>query len=653
MSGHRPARTWLIAASMLGILAALAVLVVIITVRYRDGLEQRLRTDLKSGASALSVADGAATFKSVMGSLAAEGISVDLTGVTAPGGTLQTTPGEALLTVHELIPFDGREVPATLTGSLAGIDRQVRSLEVTEAIGGVIVLVLLAALARVLVLLDRAVADARASEGAMRTFLADASHELRTPVAALQATAERLLRDQPPRPARDAIEAQLARDSRRLGQLVDDLLNLARLDAREQPQWEPLDLVDLASTALAATRTNGSGAHVELVTDGPVRATGDRDALLRAVRNLLDNASAVADTVVVEVAQTSNGPTMSVTDNGPGVPADQRERIFKPFVRLPRSPRGGTGLGLAIVRRTVRITRRHDHVRDGPDRRRTLHATAPSRLLTLYGSASLVAMPHRQNRTATIAERGELIIEVDRRRPSGRLLRQAGMDASYVDLADATHLEFDYMRWLRTVLRTVGARRVLHIGGGACALARALAADGAGEQHEVCEIDADVLALAREHLGLRRAHGLRVRHTEGRAHIAAQPDRSWDAIVIDAFLGARVPTRLITVEALTDAARVAPLTLINVVDNRAARDVNATASAMANAYASVWTLGNQVGNTIVAGCTDVDERDRLRIAALAAADPSPARLTSPGRVAQVIATTVPLRDATELAGRHP
>ena len=227
------------------------------------------------------------------------------------------------------------------------------SLEVTEAIGGVIALALLAALARALVLLDRAVSEARASEAAMRTFLADASHELRTPVAALQATAERLLRDQPARPERDAIEAQLARDSGRLGHLIDDLLNLARLDARERPHREPVDLADLASAAVAATRTTDPAARVELVTNGPVPATGDRDALLRAVRNLLDNAFAVADTVVVEVTQTANGPTMSVTDNGPGVPADQRERIFEPFVRLPRSPRDGTGLGLAIVRRTI------------------------------------------------------------------------------------------------------------------------------------------------------------------------------------------------------------------------------------------------------------------------------------------------------------
>jgi signal transduction histidine kinase len=353
VSRHRSARVRLIAVSLLAIVAALVAFVVVITVRYRDGLEQRLRTDLTSGATALRAAGTPEALKPVLGSLSAEGISVDLAGITAPGGTLQVTPGAAVVSVHERIPVDGKEVLATLTGSRAGIDRQVRSLEVAEAIGGVIALALLAALARVLVLLDRTAAEARSSEAAMRRFLADASHELRTPVAALQATAERLLRDQPPRPERDAIEAGLARDSRRLGHLVDDLLNLARLDARERPHRERLDLADLASAAVAATRTNGSAGRVELVTTGPVPASGDRDALLRAVGNLLENALAVADTVVVDVSQSAHGPTVSVADNGPGVPAEDRERIFEPFVRLARSPRGGTGLGLAIVRRTV------------------------------------------------------------------------------------------------------------------------------------------------------------------------------------------------------------------------------------------------------------------------------------------------------------
>ena len=353
MTGHRPARTRPIVASMLVVVAALAAFVVVITVRYRDGLEQRLRADLASGASALRAAGTPQALKPVIGSLAAEGISVDIAGISGPGGSLQISPGASLLTLHELIPVGGTEVPTTLAGSVAGIDRQVRSLEVTEAIGGVIALALLAALARTLVLLDRAVSESRASEAAMRTFLADASHELRTPVAALQATAERLLRDQPARPARDAIEAQLARDSGRLGHLIDDLLNLARLDARERPHRDQFDLADLASAAVAATRTTDPGARLELVTNGPVPVKGDRDSLLRAIQNLIDNALAAADTVVVEVTRTPTGPTMSVSDDGPGVPADQRERIFEPFVRLSRNPRDGTGLGLAIVRRTI------------------------------------------------------------------------------------------------------------------------------------------------------------------------------------------------------------------------------------------------------------------------------------------------------------
>jgi signal transduction histidine kinase len=338
---------------MLGLAAALAAFVVVITVRYRDGLEQRLRADLTSGASALRAARTPAALKSVIASLAGESISVNFAEVSGRGGSLQGTPAGALVTVHEPIRVDGRDLSATLTGSRAGIDRQVHSLEVTEVIGGAIALALLVALARVLVLLDRAVSEAHASEAAMRTFLADASHELRTPVAALQATAERLLRDQPARPARDAIEAQLARDSGRLGHLIDDLLNVARLDARERPHRQPIDLGELASAAVAGTRTTNPAAHVEVATNGPVPTHADRDALLRAVRNLLENALAVADTVVVEVIQTPNGPTVSVTDNGPGIPTDQRERIFEPFVRLPGSPRDGTGLGLAIVRRTI------------------------------------------------------------------------------------------------------------------------------------------------------------------------------------------------------------------------------------------------------------------------------------------------------------
>jgi hypothetical protein len=241
-----------------------------------------------------------------------------------------------------------------------------------------------------------------------------------------------------------------------------------------------------------------------------------------------------------------------------------------------------------------------------------------------------------------VARRGDLVVERDPSRPSGRLLRQDGMDASYVDLADPTHLEFDYLRWMRIVLRTTHARRILHVGGGACALPRALATADPGGRQEVCEVDGRALAVAREHLGLRRAPGLRVRQAEGRAFVAAQPDASWDAIVIDAFVGATVPRRLITREAFADLARVAPLALVNVVDNRSARDVRAIAAGLASAYPRVWAIGGRAGNTVVAA--GVNEPDFDRITARAAADPSPARLTGPAEMARLTAATSPLGD---------
>ncbi len=251
-------------------------------------------------------------------------------------------------------------------------------------------------------------------------------------------------------------------------------------------------------------------------------------------------------------------------------------------------------------------------------------------------------MSRLRGQQLTLARSGELVAERDPVRPSGRLLRQGGMDASYVDLADPSHLEFDYMRWLRIVLRAARARRVLHVGGGACALARALAAEDPSGRQEVCEVDPDVLALAREHLGLQRMPGLRVRLAEGRAFLARQGPRSWDAVVIDAFVSATVPRRLITVQTLTDVARVAPLALVNVVDNRSARDVRAVGAALSIAYPHVWALGARAGNTIVAGG---GARLALeRIAAQAAADPSPARLTAPDAMTLLLAGTVALRD---------
>jgi hypothetical protein len=208
---------------------------------------------------------------------------------------------------------------------------------------------------------------------------------------------------------------------------------------------------------------------------------------------------------------------------------------------------------------------------------------------------------------------------------------------------------------MRIVLRAARAHAVLHVGGGACALPRALAAEIPGGRQEVVEIDARVLALARRHLGLKRAPGLRVREADGRAFVASQRDRSWDAVVIDAFVGATVPRRLVTVEALTDVARVAPLALVNVVDDRAAHEVRAIAAGLAAVYRHVWALGGRAGNTVVVASARA--LDLARIAAHAAADPSPARLTLPAEMARLSAGTPVIRDdglgAGPVSAREP
>jgi hypothetical protein len=216
------------------------------------------------------------------------------------------------------------------------------------------------------------------------------------------------------------------------------------------------------------------------------------------------------------------------------------------------------------------------------------------------------------------------------------------MEASYVDLANPAHLEFDYLRWIRIVLEVAGARRVLHIGGGACALARALAAQDPSGRQEVCEVDADVLEVARAHMGLRRMPGLRIRHAEGRAFVAERPAARWDAVVIDAFAGAAVPRRLITAEAFAAIAEAAPLTLVNVVDNRSARDVRLVAAGIATAYPSVWTLGARAGNSIVVGSATT--QPLTLIASRAAADPSPARLTAPATLTTLLGGVTALHD---------
>jgi hypothetical protein len=241
-------------------------------------------------------------------------------------------------------------------------------------------------------------------------------------------------------------------------------------------------------------------------------------------------------------------------------------------------------------------------------------------------------------RSLLVAGDGELIVERDPERPSGRLLRQGGMDASYVDLADPRHIEFDYVRWSRLVLRAFAAKHVLHVGGAACTLARALLAEDPDSRHEVFEVDERVLEFARAHLGLRRQPHLKVRVADGRAALDVRSDGSADAIVIDAFIGARVPRHLVTGEALATCAGVAPLTVVNVVDTAGWRDARAIAAGLSDSYPHIGALGSgsrRGGNLVLFGSEHEPRRSQLESAA--ASDTAPARLLTAADLAGSVA----------------
>ncbi|MCU1676405.1 MAG: signal transduction histidine kinase [Frankiales bacterium] len=184
-----------------------------------------------------------------------------------------------------------------------------------------------------------------------REFVADAAHELRTPVAALVAELEVAQRT-----GVDSHPDVLLTDGRRLSQLIDDLLALARLDERRAPRPHDIDLDDIVATEVAALRRM---TPLSINTQGvrAARIDGDGALLGRAVRNLLENASHHAKALItVTVDRTDYNAVLVVADDGPGIPLAERGRVFERFTRLQSSrsrDTGGTGLGLAIVREIV------------------------------------------------------------------------------------------------------------------------------------------------------------------------------------------------------------------------------------------------------------------------------------------------------------
>jgi signal transduction histidine kinase len=197
--------------------------------------------------------------------------------------------------------------------------------------------------------LNRMLASLEASRANERRFLADASHELRTPVTALLGNVEFAARH-----GADAeVLADLQRDATRLARLVDDLLVLERSGAAEQAAV-PVDLDRLVSD-VAATHSDG---RVVLGTVEPVAVEGDEDALDRAVQNLIENGlvhGPAGGRVTIDVRRRGDLAVLTVSDDGPGPSPEQHARMFERFWRGPdSSERPGSGLGLSIVSAIVR-----------------------------------------------------------------------------------------------------------------------------------------------------------------------------------------------------------------------------------------------------------------------------------------------------------
>jgi signal transduction histidine kinase len=215
-----------------------------------------------------------------------------------------------------------------------------------------------------------------ASRGRQRAFVADAAHELRSPLASMRTqleVAQRLGEG-------GELTTDLLADVARLSTLVEDLLLLARAgnDTRNPPARESVDV--RALLLATAERYSGSRVPVSVAQGQPVYANVNSEELRRALSNLVDNAVRHAGSkVVLEVHAAGGGAVLTVVDDGPGIPAEERDRVFERFARLDDArdrDAGGTGLGLAIVKELLRRSDSSISLQDtpnGPGLTATLH----------------------------------------------------------------------------------------------------------------------------------------------------------------------------------------------------------------------------------------------------------------------------------------
>jgi two-component system OmpR family sensor kinase len=251
-----------------------------------------------------------------------------------------------------------QEVAAELSPEGAGLDRRVPVVEEGTEVGQ-----LAESMNTLLAAVETQFKARVESENRMRQFLADASHELRTPLTSIRGYAE-LARMQ--REAGSAQHENLDRiesEGTRMSRLVDDLLLLARGDAEGATHLEERTFVDLGHVlddAVSGSRAAFPDRRIEVETAALPLVLGDRDQLVRAIRNLITNAAvhtAAGRPILVREIADGDGAVVTVADGGPGLPPEQAEHVFERFWRADKARSragGGSGLGLSIVAAIVR-----------------------------------------------------------------------------------------------------------------------------------------------------------------------------------------------------------------------------------------------------------------------------------------------------------
>ncbi|GAA3889635.1 ATP-binding protein [Saccharothrix violaceirubra] len=201
--------------------------------------------------------------------------------------------------------------------------------------------------------------DAVRLEATRRDFVANVSHELKTPVGALALLAEAVLDASDDQEEVRRFSAKIMQEATRLGTLVTELIALSRLQGAEKlPELNRVDVDVVISEALGRSRLAAEAVDIEITTDDPsgLGVEGDRTLLVTALSNLLDNAVAYSppgSPVSVSRREVAGFVEIAVTDRGIGIAEDQQTRVFERFYRVDKArsrANGGTGLGLAIVK---------------------------------------------------------------------------------------------------------------------------------------------------------------------------------------------------------------------------------------------------------------------------------------------------------------